>query len=149
MPRDRKLPGNFSEENVNKTKKKKYVSTGVSLLKINNLAFKGPVENKENNSPLVKTAKTKNSLKDRLLFSKEHPNMTKPVTSMKPPNIVIDVAPASIFKEMPKHSTPIQEWPKTSTSAPVHFTVNQVQGKPNILFTKPDQTPTFATRNHP
>ena len=130
MPRDRKLPGNSSEENVNKSKKKKYVSTGVSLLKINNLAFKGPVENKENNSPLVKTAKTKNSLKDRLLLS-NNPNMTKPVTSMKPPNIVIDVAPASIFKEMPKRSTPIQEWPKTSTSVPVHFTVNQVQGKPN------------------
>ena len=120
MPRDRKHPGNSSEENVNKSKKKKYVSTGMSLLKINNPAFDRPVENKENNSPLVKTAKTKNSLKDRLLLA----NMTKSLTPVKPPNVVIDVAPNSMFKEMPKHSTLIQEWPKTSTSVPVHFTVN-------------------------
>ena len=35
MPRERKHPGNSSEKNVDDSKKKKYVSTGVSLLKIN------------------------------------------------------------------------------------------------------------------
>ena len=133
MPRDRKLPGISIEDNMKKSQKKKYVSTGLSLLKINNPAFNKPVENKENNSPLVKTAKTKNSLKDRLLFSNNtaegKPNLTKMAIPMKPPNVVIDVAPASIFKEMPKHSTQIQEWPKTCTSTPVHFKINPVKEK--------------------
>ena len=130
MPRDRKHPGNSSEENLNKSKKKRYVSTGVSLLKINNPASIRPVENKENNSPLVKTAKTKNSLKDRLLFSKS-------AISMNPPKavVVIDGAPASIVQERLKNHTPVQVRQNTSTSVPVHIVINPVQGKPNTAKT--------------
>ena len=121
MPRDRKHPGNSSEANANKHKKNKYVSTGVSLLKINN-----PVENKENNSPLVKTAITKNSLKDRLLLSNSI------VTFMKPPK---SVAPTSLFQERLKTPTPVQVRQNTSTSVPVHIVINPVQGKPNTTKT--------------
>ena len=130
MPRERKHPGNSSEKNVDDSKKKKYVSTGVSLLKINNPAFQRPVENKENFSPLVKTAKTKNSLKDRLLFSKS-------AISMNPPKavVVIDGAPASIVQERLKNHTPVQVRQNTSTSVPVHIVINPVQGKPNTAKT--------------
>ena len=168
MPRERKHPDNSSEKNAKISKKKKYVSTGVSLLKINNQGLKRPVEinnqallegcpahlasekmlaqytanqygkrpveNKENNGPLVKTAKTINPLKERLLLSnnpvQEKAKMTKSVVV-----VVIDGPPASMIQERLKNPTPVQERQNTATSVPVHFTINPVQEKSNMTKT--------------